>query len=299
MKTVLVTGATGTVGSRVVRELQDRGVPVRAFVRDPDKAISLLGRDFDLAVGDFSDPQSLRRALDGVERLFLACGNVPAQLEYENNAIDAAAQAGVQRIVKLSFVGAAVGSSLVFWDWHGRIEQHLRGSGVPAVILRPSTYMSNVLGAAETIKHAGKLFAPAAGAWVAMIDPSDVASCAAAALTEDGHAGNTYVLTGPEAITYRDVAEHLSAATGRTIDFVHLPDAAARQGLAQAGTPDYMVDFLIMLFGALRQGAAAQTTDTVRTLTGREPRTFAEFARHHAHLFAAPAAAPVAVGVAG
>lgn len=282
---MLVTGATGNVGSRVVQELLSRGVSVRAFVRDPDKAAAVLGQGVELARGDFSEPGSIRRALEDMDCVFLACGNHPRQVEYETNVIDAAHAAGVRRIVKLSAIGARVGSPLAFWDWHGRIEQHLRASGLPAVILQPGTYMSNLLGSAEAIKHTGKLFAPAGDARIAMIDPRDVATVAAVALTGDGHEGKTYTLTGPEAITYDGIAGQLSEAIGRKIDYVDVPDEAARQGMVESGMPEWFADNLVTLFGILRQGAAAQTTDVVRALTGREPHGFAGFARDHAHLF--------------
>lgn len=152
---ILVTGATGNVGSQVARELRDKGVPVRAFVRDPKRAAAILGQGIDLSRGDFAEPASIRRALEGIERLFLACSNDPRQVEYETRMIDAAASAGVRRVVKLSSIRAQVGSPLAFWDWHGRIEQHLRASGLPAVILQASTFMSNLLGSAETTKQAG------------------------------------------------------------------------------------------------------------------------------------------------
>jgi uncharacterized protein YbjT (DUF2867 family) len=106
MHTILVTGATGNVGSAVVGELGDRGLPVRAFVRDPDRAAAVLGPDVALAVGDFAEPASIRAALDGIDAVFLACGNVPPQVEYETRVIDAAARAGVRRLVKLSALGA-------------------------------------------------------------------------------------------------------------------------------------------------------------------------------------------------
>ena len=105
MDTILVTGATGNVGSAVVAELGDRGLPVRAFVRDPDRAAAILGPDVELAVGDFADPASIRAALEGIEVVFLACANVPPQVEYEIRVIDAAARAGVRRLVKLSASG--------------------------------------------------------------------------------------------------------------------------------------------------------------------------------------------------
>jgi uncharacterized protein YbjT (DUF2867 family) len=260
MTPVLVTGATGTVGSAVVRELRERDVAVRAFVRDPAKAT----------------------ALDGVDRLFLACGNVPGQIRCETSAVDAAAAAGVRHIVKLSAHGAEAGSPLAFWDWHGRIERHLAQSGVHAAVLRPASYMTNLLGSADAIAHTGMLFAPAGGARVAMIDPRDVATVAAVALTEGGHDGQGYALTGPAALSYDEIAAALSDATGRTATFVDIDEATARQGMREAGLPGFVVDFLVALFEALRAGAHAVPTDTVRAVTGSEPRSIAAFARDHA-----------------
>lgn len=285
MKKMLVTGATGNVGSLVVRELQGRGISVRAFVRDPDKAAAMLDDGVELVFGDFSNPESVRRALEGVEGVFLACANDPRQVEYETGVIDAARQAGVMRIVKLSALGAEIGSPIAFWDWHGRIEEHLRASGVRFVVLRPTFNMTNLLGSAEAVGHAGSLFAPADGARVAMIDPRDIAAVAAVALAEDAHDGKTYTLTGPEAITFERVTEELSAVAGRRVEFVAVPDEAARQGMIEQGMPEFVAGQIVAVFGFLRRGAQDRTTDTVRALTGREPRGFAEFTRDHAGLF--------------
>jgi uncharacterized protein YbjT (DUF2867 family) len=285
VKKMLVTGATGSVGSRVVRELQGRGVSVRAFVRDSDKAAAMLGDGVELVSGDFSNPESMRRALEGVEGVFLACANDPRQVEYETGVIDAAQQAGVTRIVKLSALGAEIGSPIAFWDWHGRIEEHLRASGVSYVMLRPAFNMANLLGSAEGVRHAGSLFAPANGARVAMIYPRDIAAVAAVALAEETHDGKAYTLTGPEAITFERVAEELSAVAGRRVEFVAVPDEAARQGMIEQGMPEFVAGQIVAVFGFLRQGAQNRTTDTVRALTGREPRGFAKFARDHAGLF--------------
>jgi uncharacterized protein YbjT (DUF2867 family) len=284
MTTVLVTGATGNVGSRVVQELAGRGVPVRAFVRDPDRASTILGPDVDLAVGDFADPASIRAGLEGADVVFLACGNLPGQVAHEANVIDAAARAGVRRLVKLSALGAEIGSPVDFWDWHARIEHHLESSGVPAVILRPRFYMTNLLGSVETIRAAGAIFVPAGGVKVPMIDPRDVAATAAAVLTGDGHEGRTYELTGPEAITFHDVAAQLSEVAGRPVQFVPVPDAAALEGLRQAGMPDWMAANVVAVFGMLRQDPAAQVTGAVHALTGRQPRHLSEFLADHAAL---------------
>ncbi len=285
MATALVTGSTGNVGSAVVRELLDGGVSVRAFVRDPARAAERLGADPELAVGDLSDPASVRRAMEGVELVFLASGDGPQKVDHEVAVIDAAAEAGVRRLVKASTAMAEAGSPLLPFDWNGRIEDHLRGSGVPAVVLQSSFYMTNLLMSAEQVRNQGMLFAPAGGGKVGMIDTRDVAAVAAKVLTGDGYDGKTYALTGPEAITFEQVAEELSAALGRPVAFVDLPEDGARQGLVAAGLPDWLVDHLFQLFRLIRQGALGEVTNTVRELTGREPRSLADFVRERAALF--------------
>jgi len=200
MTTILVTGATGTVGSTLIPLLRARGRDVRALVRDPDRAQRISAAGAQIVQGDFGNPASLRAALDGV---FLACGNVPAQVEHECGVIDETERSGARRIVRLSARGAAEGSPVAYWHWHAMIERHLRMSSTPATVLRPRFLMTNLLGAAEGVRHQGMLFAPAADARIAMIHPGDVAAVAAVALTESGHDGRTYVLTGPEAMTYQ------------------------------------------------------------------------------------------------
>ena len=199
--------------------------------------------------------------------------------------IDAAAAAGGRRIVKLSARGAALGAVVAYWHWHGLIEQHLQASGVPAVVLQPGFAMTNLLGAAEHVRRQGMMFAPAAGARIAMIDPSDVAAAAAVALTTDGHDGSTYVLTGPEAITYTQVAEQLSAVIGRHVGFVAIPPEAAVRALIDAGLPPFAAEQVVTVFGELRRGAQATTTGTVNALTGRSARPFTAFARQYADAF--------------
>jgi uncharacterized protein YbjT (DUF2867 family) len=282
---ILVTGATGVTGSEVVRALQERGERPRAFVRDPDKARRLFGDRIEPAVGDFADPQSVRAALDGVETMLLSCADDPRRVEWETGAIDAAAAAGVGRIVKLSTVGAAPGAPVAFWDWHGRVEQYLREADVAAVVLRSSFYMTNLLAAAEQVANESRLYAPAGTARVAMIDPRDVGAAAAAVLTTEGHDGETYVLTGPEATTWAGVAEALTVVAARAVDFVDVPDEAAKQGMIEAGLPDFVAEQLVAIFQQLRDGVGAQVTDTVERLTGHPPRDFAAFARDHAHVF--------------
>jgi uncharacterized protein YbjT (DUF2867 family) len=283
--TVLVTGATGTVGRHLVAELRRRGTAVRALVRDPQRAAGILGPDVELAVGDFTDPASLRAALPGVDRVHLACANHPDQVAWETAMIDAAAAAGVGRIVKLSALDAGIGSPVAFADAHGRIERHLRASGVPHVLLRPTFAMTNLLAAAAGVRQAGAIFLPGSGAKIAMIDPRDVAAVAAVALTTDGHDGRTYELTGPAAVTFDEVAAELSAALDRPVGFVPVPDDAALAQLVGAGVPEWYAAGVVAQFGLLRAGTQADVRDVVRVLTGREPRSLGQFLREHAGAF--------------
>jgi uncharacterized protein YbjT (DUF2867 family) len=283
---ILVTGATGNAGSQVVRALLERNRDVRVFARDADRARGLFDGAAELAFGNFDDPVSVSRALDGVETVFLSGADDPRRVGWETAAIDAAAAAGVACIVKLSSITAEPGAPVAFWDWHGRVEQHLRKSGVPAVILRSSFFMTNLFAAAGQVAHEGRFFAPAAEARIAMIDPRDVGAAAAAVLTTPGHAGQTYVLTGPEAVTHAQVAAELSAATGREVEFIDVPDAAAKQAMIEAGVADFVAQQIVNIYAQARKGVAEQVTATVESLTGRPARSFATFARDHARLFA-------------
>ncbi len=272
---------------QVVRSLQESGAVVRAYVRDPRKAEQLLGTDVEFAVGDLANRQALDLAMRGVDRLFLGCGNVPGQVELECGAIDAAAAAGVDRIVKLSSPSPEIDSPLIFDRWHGDIERHLLGAGVPWILLRPRTFLTNLLGYAETIRHTGMLFAPAGTAAVSFVDPVDVGSAAAAALTGAGRDNTAYTLTGPEPITFDRIALELSRATDRTIEYVAVPDDAARAAMQDAGVPAFVADFIIGVYQSQRAGTMTDTTDSVRLLTGRDARTISQFAREHAVAFGA------------
>jgi uncharacterized protein YbjT (DUF2867 family) len=283
---ILVTGATGTTGSEVVRALTARAGRVRAFVRDAEKARRKLGPDVELAIGDFADLGSVRAALEGTDTLFLSCADDPRRVSWETAAIDTATAAGVRRVVKLSTAAAAPGSPVAFWDWHGQVEQHLRSSGADWTILRPSYYMSNLLAGAPQVAAEGRLYAPAGTARIAMIDPRDVGASAAAVLSSAGHEGQTYLLTGPAAITYAQVAAELSEVMGSRVEFIDIPDDAAQQAMIRDGLPGFVAEQIIKTLAQLRQGAGAQVTPTVETLTGSAPRDFASFARAHARLFA-------------
>jgi uncharacterized protein YbjT (DUF2867 family) len=287
MNRILVTGATGNVGTHVVQELLGRGANVRAFVRDPQAAAARLGA-VEPAVGDFDDAASVGRALAGVSRVYLCAADGPRKVAQETAMIDAAAAAGVERIVKLSAMHADPASPLPAFRWHGEIEAHLHRSGVPAVVLQPAFFMANLLMVAAGVAQTGILAAPTAGRRIAMIDIRDVAAAAAAVLLADEPAARTYTLTGPAAITFAEVAEALSKATGRDVTALDLTEEQARPRFAGAGLPDWLVAHLGGVFGVIRTGGFEQVTGQVTALTGRPARDIAGFAEDFAGAFTAP-----------
>jgi len=292
MTRILVTGATGNVGRTVTSLLADNpAVRVRALVRDAVASASSLPPAAELAVGDFTDPDSLDAALDGVDAVYLACGNVVGQVDHECTVIDRAAVAGVRRLVKLSARGAEIGSPVAFWHWHALIEAHLTASGIPSVVLRPSFLMTNLLAVADAVRDHGLVIAPAAHARISMVDPRDVAAVAAAVLVEAGYEGGsegrTHVVTGPSAISYDVVAASLADALGRDVAYLDISPDEARRSLLGQGLPPFVVDQLGAVFTALRRGDQQTTTDVVEAVTGRPPWSFREFAGDHVAAFTA------------
>lgn len=289
MTTILVFGATGNVGRHVVRQLAGQDVRVRAFVRDraaPAARFGELYRSVESHVGDLDDPSSIRVALRGADRVFLTAADGPAKVAQEQRVIAAAAEAGVELIVKLSAMHADEASSLPAFAWHGAIERHLEASGLPAVVLQPAFFMANMLMVAPGVAATDTLFAPTGGAKVAMVDVRDVAAVAAAVLTDATYAGQTMTVTGPEAITFDDVAAAIGTAVGRPIRYVDLTPEEARPRFAGAAVPPWLRQHLEGVFELIRNGEFARTSDTVRDVTGGPGTDIATFARDHAAAFA-------------
>ncbi|HUG36625.1 MAG TPA: SDR family oxidoreductase [Candidatus Limnocylindrales bacterium] len=282
---ILVTGATGLVGGAVVRELAARGVPVRALVRSPEKAAALAGPTVEAVVGDFARPESLDQALQGVTRALLISHHDARQVELQGNFVEAARRAGSVHVVKLSGLGTAPDSSLHSGRWHAETETQIRKAGLPWTFLHPPYFMQNLLRAAPAIASHGVLTAAMKDGRIAMVDARDVAAVAAAALTTDGHAEHTYVVTGPEALSHLELAAILGKAVGRPITYREISLDAFRGELTSAGVPPWLVDVRVEFSSVLRENFAATVTDIVPRVTGRAARTFAAFAAEHAARF--------------
>jgi uncharacterized protein YbjT (DUF2867 family) len=283
---ILITGATGTTGREVVEELRRLGAKgVRALVRDPARADFIREAGFEAVGGDFERPETLGAALEGVGRALLLTPPTPDTVGHHRDFIRAAAAAGVRHVVKLSAFGADADAPEGFGKWHGQSENLLKTSGLKWTMLRPNFFMQNLLGQARQIAAAGSIFQPVGDARASFIDVRDIAAVAARTLTEEGHEGQTYVLTGPESLSYHEVAAKLTEAAGRSINYVPVSPEQFRAGALGAGLPEWLVSALERLNEMFASGRAAEVTDAVRRVGRKEPTTFDRFARDYADAF--------------
>ncbi len=284
---ILITSAPGNNANAVIRELTEAGVRVRALLRNPNSAGEIKGPLVEVAVGDFLNPASLDAALRGVEKAFLIPPTDPRSVEMQVNFIRAAKRAGTRHVVKLSVNGADVNSPVRVARWHAEGEKELEASGIPFTHLRPNAFMQNLLGLAPTIVSQGEFYQPAADGKVSHIDVRDIAAVAAQALTENGHQGKTYVITGPEALSYDEVARKLSTALGRPVKYVNITPEDFKKSLLGWGIPEYMADGLNEFFAAIRAGYCAVVTNTVEEVAKRKPISFDDFVHDFAEAFTA------------
>jgi len=284
-ETVLVTGATGTIGRDVAKILSENAVPIRAGVRDQAKARKQFGADIALATFDFEDAASFPGALKGFEKVFLLPPLMSNQVEVANAFVDAAKRAGVRHIVKLSAIGADASPPYTFGKWHAANEQHIRESGLAFTFLRPNSFMQNFI--TYFPPHDGTIYLPWENGKASFVDTRDIAAVAAEALTSDGHEEKTYTPTGPAPLGIAEVASILSETAGREINYVDVPESAARDGMLQAGLPQWQVEPLLELHATNKQNRWTAVTSDVEKVTGTPPIDFAQFARDHVEKFRA------------
>ena len=277
---ILITGATGTVGRELTQQLLEAGQAMRVLTRDAGKVSALEGRA-EIAVGDLDSPETLRAALAGIERVFL----VTANTQQDVNVLQAAKAARVRHIVKLSTLEAVDPVMIEHVKWHREREELIRASGLAWTFLRPTMFMSTALDWAKTIRQEGTIYFPGGEGKVPAIDPWDIAAVAAVALTEPGHEGQAYALTGPMALGFGEMAEVFTRVLGRQVRYVDMPEKEAGEGMRKAGLPDYVVAGLLGTFAAVRLGRLSACTEDVKKVTGRPPRTFETWCRDHLNVF--------------
>jgi len=283
---ILITGATGLSGSEVVRRLSARGVPLRALVRTPSKAQAIASLPgVEIVEGDMGKPETLVAALRDVDRAMLISTSTPDMLDVQTSFIDSAKKAGVRHVVKLSGIIPELDSPFIYAKMHAQIEQRLEASGLAFTQLRAGEFMASYFRQVPSIVSRGVMALPMGDARIASIDTGDLAEVAAIVLTTPGHENKIYPLTGPESLSMTEVAEKLSAATGKTIRYVAVDPAEAEQARLAAGMPAHLAAGLTVLFAERRKGKESKVWDTTATVFGLKPTTFDEFAQRNAAIF--------------
>jgi uncharacterized protein YbjT (DUF2867 family) len=288
---ILVTGASGTVGRPVLEEVVKTGKPVKAMYRSAEDARSAPA-GVATAIADFADKASLTKALQGMNAIYLVCSPIPQLVELESSVIDACKPAGVGYVVLNSALGAG-DYAKSFPSWHRKVEDKLRASGLGYTILRPNTFMQNIVTYnAPSIRAQGAFYSAMGDAKISFIDVRDIAVAAAKILTEPAaHPGKIYELNGPQAFNYTEVAALISKAAGRPVQFVNIPEEAQRRAMLDLGMPDWQVNALLDLqryYTVEKKGA--EITPVLEQILGRPAIRMEQYVNENKDAFRSQAA---------
>jgi uncharacterized protein YbjT (DUF2867 family) len=284
--TILVTGATGTVGSAVVAALTDADAIVRAGVRTPDDGRSRVPEADEYVRFDFEKPETWGRAFEGATRLFLLIPPGEASVDRVTDAADAAVRSGVDHAAFLSVLGAGRNPLLP----HRRVERHLEGSDAGATFLRASYFMQNLAEVhAEEIRTRGEIFVPAGDGRTSFVDARDVGAVAAAALVDGGRGTRAYDLTGPEALTYGEVAAIFTEVLGRPVEYADPSVVEFVRWTRARGEPLRFALAMVGIYATARFGFAGRVTNDVARALGRPPISMREFVADYREMWEASA----------
>jgi uncharacterized protein YbjT (DUF2867 family) len=283
---ILLTGVTGKTGGETAKQLLAKGVRFRAIVRDESKAAGLKAKGVELVAGDIGDAGIVRRALDGVDKALLVLPNGRTQQASEQQFTDLARAAGVKHLVKMSSMEAVANAKTPIPQAHWAVEQYIRASGLAWTMIKPNFFMQNLLASANSIKTQNRFSLPMGDGTTGMADVRDIAAVCAEVLTGRGHEGRSYEITGPEVLTFYDVAERFSAELGVKVEYMPMPMEQFRERMKNILEP-WHLNAVAELFREIDEIGIDHTTDTFRKLVGREPISLAQFIRDHLAMFRA------------
>ena len=282
---ILFTGLTGAVGTEIIKLLPEYGIHTRGLVRNPDKAEMVRQAGVEVIPGSMEDEDAVIAALQGCDRAFLLMANSRQQLELEKSFVNAAVKASIGHIVKMSANGADSNSQALLKRYHGDSEQYIRESGLRYTLVRPNFFMQNMLHVAGSIVEQDKFFMPMRAGQVGIVDVRDVAHFVLAVLTGSGHDGKTYEVTGPELVSFHDIASQLSEVMGREISYIDQPATEFKQSLLQWVPDDWYVETVSELFELIAQGSGALLNGEYTRVTGRAPTTLRRFFQDYSAFF--------------
>jgi uncharacterized protein YbjT (DUF2867 family) len=274
MPKTLVTG--GNIGNYVAEGLAKKHFPVRVLVRRVKSNPHWENLGIEQVSGDFGDVPSLAPAFDGVDRFFSLSPMVENLAELGTNAVTAAKQAGVDYIVRSSAMGASE-NAITIGRLHREVEKAIEGSGIPYTILQPNTFMQSYLVNADTIKSTSAFYMPQGDGKVSLVDVRDIAAIAVACLTEAGHQGKKYVITGEEALSNVHIAEKLTHALAKKTTYVDVTPEQAKEAMAKSGVSPWMIQCLLELFAISKAGYVAEVSPVVKQVLKRDPISFDQF----------------------
>ncbi|HXN96425.1 MAG TPA: SDR family oxidoreductase [Candidatus Acidoferrales bacterium] len=281
---ILITGASGSVGKVVLQEACRKESNVRAMYRSKEEAAKAPPA-CEAVLADYSDKQSLRKALVGVTSVYVVCSPIPQLVELESNMLDACKESGVKHVVLNSALGAG-DYPKSFPGWHRKVEDKLKATGMSCTILRPNGFLQNIVTYnAPSIRAQGAFYAAMGDAKVSYLDVGDIAVVAVKALQAGAHAGKTYELNGPEAISNQELAKRISKAARRTVNYVDIPESAQREAMLGLGMPEWQVTALLELQHYYKQGGGAKTDGLLKTLIERAPVTLDQYLTANAREF--------------
>ncbi|MBI3812467.1 MAG: SDR family oxidoreductase [Nitrospirae bacterium] len=282
---ILVIGGTGKAGREVVRQLAEIEVLTRVLVRNPKTAHEVKELGLEAVEGDLTNVAGIEAALRGIEKVFILVPPSQNEAELKSSIINAAKKMGVKHVVMLSGAGATHDSPISQARQHAKADDYLRASNLPFTILRPYFFMQNFLAQAEIIKSQGAIYGNYKDGRLAMVDTRDIAAVARACLTEDGHEGRIYIITGGEPIAHAEVAEKLSRVLGRKIKYMDLSSEQLVEGLTSMGYPEWLANDLARLGENIATGQFASKTDVVEKIAKKNPFTFDQFVKDNASTF--------------
>jgi len=283
---ILITGATGNVGSELIKKLSTSNIPFTALVRDAGKTGDLkYFPQASIVMGDLADKVSLVQALQGIEKAFLLTNSSKEAEQLQLNFVDAAWEAGVKHIVKLSQLAADEQAPVRFLQYHARVERRIRESGMDYTFLRPNLYMQGFIAFGDHIRKEGKFYASVGRAAVSVVDVRDIAAVAAVALAEQGHENKIYNITGEEALTHYEMGAIFSKVLGKQVEFVDVTPTQMEGAVRAVGFPEWQVGGLIEDYAHYARGEASAVYHTVRDVTGHIAIRFEQFVEDHRALF--------------
>ena len=282
---ILITGATGKTGSATAKSLGEKGETFRALIRNEEKKEGLESLGGEVVIGSIENTEVVNQSMQGVKTVLVLLPNSESQLALEKQLVDSAKQAGVERIVKMSSIEATPDATSPIPKLHLESEEYIKQSGLAWTMIKPNFYMQNLLASAGTIKEQGKIFLPMGDGKTGMIDTTDVGKVLAKVLSEDGHESMNHEITGPEILSFYEVAEIFSQVLGKQVDYVDVPMDAYKETLGQFLTNQWHLDAVIDLFKGIAEGGIEDKTDTFNELMGETPKSLSQFLVENSFIF--------------